>query len=203
VSAHKFGGPRGAGILLVPEQVADSGCKPGEQEHGRRGAPTLPNIWPWPPRSMPPTTGSWTAWKAASPPATPSFTKASVQFPAHASPLSLFQLPRGNPRCAPPSMLNASHGLHCAGLWNTVLLLMPGTPTPVGGAPGSSGFQASTGSACARARKSLQSRPRWALPRRRRRAVRFSAGPGPHPPIGRSRSLGSVWQELEAASPAG
>jgi len=109
---------------------------------------------------------------------------------------------------APPSMQNASHGLHCAGLWNTVMLLMPRhANTRWVARLDHLGFQASTGSACATGKEgpSHVLAAMGVTPETARRAVRFSAGPGTSPADWQALAgaLASVWQELEAGQPGG
>ena len=163
ISAHKFGGPKGIGILKIPASLHRfRSLRGGPQESSRRAGT----------ENTPAAAAMLAAWDAA------------ISFLASNSP-DLLAAPRDS---FESSLLSALPNLEIPGrsaprLWNTSLLLMPsGTNTKWVARLSRAGFQVSTGSACSRGGGASEVLAAMNIhPDRARLAIRVSSGWSTHP----------------------
>ena len=163
ISAHKFGGPKGIGILKIPDSLRRfRSLRGGPQESSRRAGT----------ENTPAAAAMLAAWDAAV-----SFL-ASNNTESLAAPRDSFE----------SSLLSALPNLEIPGrsaprLWNTSLLLMPsGTNTKWVARLSRAAFQVSTGSACSRGGGASEVLAAMNIhPDRARLAIRVSSGWSTHP----------------------
>lgn len=130
VSGHKFGGPKGVGLLKLPAGLNGFRSFRGGQQEERRRAGT---------ENLPGVAAMLAAWEAAE----------LLAGDAAAAPAEARDAFEARLTAAVPDMEILSHGV--PRLWNTSLLLVPrGTNVKWVARLSRSGFQVSTGSACSR-----------------------------------------------------